>query len=74
MNTSFKDAAAGLCETRQHNRGRTHSAFGRSYCHIRCPFCLETVTAYIWSLSGGGKRCLCGAIHDSMGNTYKRKE
>jgi hypothetical protein len=27
-----------------------------------CPFCMEEVKAYVWSLSGGGKRCQCGAL------------
>lgn len=41
---------------------------------IQCPFCEREVRAYWWSLSGGGKKCLCGAKHDSMGMTSPRKE
>lgn len=29
---------------------------------IRCPFCATHVTVRTWSLAGGGKRCLCGAL------------
>lgn len=36
---------------------------------IRCPFCLTLVKAYHWSLAGGGKKCTCGAKHDSWGFT-----
>lgn len=28
-----------------------------------CPFCGAEVKAYVWSLSGRGKRCECGAFH-----------
>lgn len=35
---------------------------GRSTMTLRCPHC-ETVTEVrLWSLSGSGKRCECGAI------------
>ena len=37
---------------------------------IVCPFCSETVKAYLWSLSGGGKRCTCGAMLDAFGNAH----
>jgi hypothetical protein len=36
---------------------------------IECPFCGQEVRAYWWSISGGGKRCLCGAKHNSAGMT-----
>ena len=32
---------------------------------IDCPFCDTTVTAYDWSIAGGGKRCDCGAMFAS---------
>jgi hypothetical protein len=38
---------------------------------IECPFCNDDVKAYLWSLSGGGKRCACGAIIRTGGNAYK---
>lgn len=39
--------------------------------YIECPFCLNEVKAFLWSLSGGGKRCGCGALFGSHGNAYK---
>ena len=33
------------------------SEFGRSRMLIRCPFCHTETWAYIWSISGHGKRC-----------------
>ncbi len=39
---------------------------------IKCPFCGTTSRAFIWSLSGGGKKCVnkkCGAKHNSTGST-----
>lgn len=49
------------------------SSMGRTSIDITCPFCGETVTAYVWSLSGGGKRCPCGAKHGSTGLSRKNK-
>jgi len=41
---------------------------GKSYIYITCPFCSTKVRAFIWSLSGGGKKCPeCKAIHTSYG-------
>lgn len=37
-----------------------------------CPWCGDSVKAYLWSMSGGGKRCLCGAIFSSRGDGYKK--
>lgn len=43
---------------------------GRTRIKIACPFCGEVVTAYLWSLAGGGKRCPgCGALHGHQGFT-----
>lgn len=47
------------------------SKFGKSTCVIRCPFCKQDVTVYMWSLAGSGKKCLCGALHSSLGRTFK---
>ena len=33
------------------------SAHGKSTVDVLCPFCKEKTTAFVWSLSGGGKRC-----------------
>ncbi len=43
---------------------------GRTEVDIRCPFCRSTVTARKWSLAGGGKRCVCGALFGSTGSAY----
>ena len=69
---TFRDIATA--ERREHERSATVSAFGRSYCTITCPFCGAQVRAYIWSLCGGGKRCPCGTLHGSMGQTYKKPD
>lgn len=52
---------------RRHSRSTAFSVFGRSYCYITCPFCGAEVQAFIWSLSGSGKKCDCGALHGSTG-------
>lgn len=36
---------------------------------IKCPWCSASVRAYWWSISGGGKKCTCGAMHNSAGMT-----
>lgn len=42
---------------------------GRTRVLIRCPFCLSQFWAYVWSISGGGKRCeCCGSMHGSFGS------
>lgn len=49
--------------------------FGRASVKIVCPFCGTIVTAYIWSLAGGGKKCPdCGAIHTAMGGSFPIKK
>lgn len=72
MKTTYKDFGCSETEVREHERTATIAQFGKSYCHIICPFCFARVRAYIWSLSGGGKRCPCGALHDNNGQTHKR--
>lgn len=47
---------------------RSAGARGRTTVRIRCPFCSTTFQAYVWSISGGGKKCPgCGAMHASFG-------
>lgn len=36
---------------------KTKSEHGRSKGAVRCPCCEEITDIYIWSFSGGGKRC-----------------
>lgn len=63
------------------SKGRTYavqdrrSEMGRSRVMIRCPFCHTSFWAFIWSISGSGKKCEgCGAMHGSMGVAYPVKE
>jgi len=46
---------------------------GKSRIKVECPFCGTRFWAYIWSISGGGKKCenkKCGAKHGSSGIAY----
>ena len=48
------------------------SRHGRSTMKIECPFCKEMNVAYLWSLSGGGKRCEgCGAMFGPHADAYQ---
>jgi len=50
---------------------------GRSTCYVDCPFCKATVTCYVWSLAGCGKKCpTCNALLTTSTATkrYKIKE
>ena len=38
------------------------NANGRRVVVVRCPFCRCVVEAHLWSISGSGKRCECGAV------------
>ena len=50
---------------------RRRSEMGKSRVLIECPFCLTQFWAYVWSISGGGKKCPnCGSIHTSFGVAY----
>lgn len=70
--TTYKDLKSA--ERREHERSGVNSAAGRSYYYITCPFCNASVKTYVWSIAGGGKRCPCGALHTSLGATYKRAD
>ena len=37
-------------------------AKGQRVVGVLCPFCDCVVEAYLWSISGSGKRCECGAV------------
>jgi hypothetical protein len=44
---------------------------GKTRIKIECPFCCATFWAFIWSISGHGKKCTnCGAMHASFGGAY----
>jgi hypothetical protein len=48
-----------------------YPAHGRTSVTIECPFCLSRFTAFVWSISGRGKKCSnCGALHTSFGIAY----
>jgi hypothetical protein len=50
------------------------SGLGRRWIMIRCPFCSWESKAFVWSLSGSGKRCenrACRALFGSMGIARK---
>lgn len=62
---------------RSANAGREFKLFGfisemgRRRAQCDCPFCNARFTVYVWSLSGGGKKCPnCGAMFGSMGVAY----
>lgn len=40
---------------------------------FNCPFCKDEVKAYVWSISGSGKRCTCGALFYRSGLGYNFK-
>ena len=43
---------------------------GLSTIRIVCPFCEDSMDAYIWSFASTGKRCLCGAIISNTGGYH----
>lgn len=48
-----------------------YSEKGRTRVKIKCPFCFQRFWAYVWSISGGGKKCTnCGAMHASFGQAW----
>jgi len=51
-------------EWKAHRQHNYRGAMGKSTVDIDCPYCGETITAYVWSLSGTGKKCPCGALHN----------
>lgn len=55
-------------EHREHTGLRELSrSVGRILVEIVCPFCGDSVRAYLWSLAGSGKRCECGAVLGQSG-------
>lgn len=69
--TMFKDIRRDDCEALPWSGYTLSSTMGRTKMAITCPFCERHMTAYRWSLSGGGKRCDCGAILGGYGDAYK---
>lgn len=58
---------------KQHNWRNGMSVHATSYIYITCPFCGAETRAYIWSLAGSGKKCICGAMHTGFGLTVPVK-
>lgn len=70
--TTFADMHDPRCVQREwKNIGGYRSEIGRSSFRLRCPFCSRELRVAVWSISGGGKRCECGAIFGSGGSAYK---
>ena len=65
--TRFSDLSLN-CERREYEVHRHGLESPSSVVwYFDCPWCGEEIKAYLWSLSGGGKRCRCGAIFGSWG-------
>lgn len=71
--TTWNDVNKPECEQRTFRMYTEYSRVGRTRLHITCPFCDGSVTAFLWSISGGGKRCDCGAMLGGRGVAYKLK-
>ena len=69
--TTWNDTNKPGCEERAFTTALGASTMGRSRVYISCPFCHSTVKAYLWSLSGSGKRCDCGALFGARGIAYR---
>jgi hypothetical protein len=78
LKTTWNDVTAGLVDDTIERRQITLRRVGLErpssvIWYIECPFCNSDVKAYLWSLSGGGKRCDdCGAILGT-GEGFRRK-
>lgn len=73
LKTTYNDARN--VERRPHESHSYASAIGRSSVLIDCPFCEHTTVAFLWSLSGCGKRCPeCGAMHTAGGWSFRKRQ
>lgn len=62
-----------LIEKKQYDSFNYRADFGRASIQVVCPFCNTRVTAYVWSMAGGGKKCPgCGAMHTGFGLTIRK--
>lgn len=48
-----------------------YSTVGRTSVSVTCPVCNAKTTAFLWSLSGSGKLCTCGALLTPAGAWVK---
>ena len=74
IKTTWDDINKEECEKRDYKMWQGFSEHGKSTVDIDCPFCGDTVQAFIWSLRGCGKRCGCGALFGAFGSAYKLGE
>ena len=77
LKTTINDVYNDKIETEQRDYKAYNrcSEFGKSTIDIDCPFCKTTMTAYIWSICGSGKRCKnCGAILSAVTGAHRRKQ
>lgn len=51
-------------DKREHGGFYNRHIVGRSQVKVTidCPFCNAAVECFLWSVSGGGKKCKCGAV------------
>jgi len=50
-----------------------YSDHGKSTIFVMCPFCKKETVAYMWSISGSGKKCnFCTNTLLTMGTAFKR--
>lgn len=69
--TAFSDIRKGA-EQRRYEVHRQRLEYPSSITiYFDCPWCGNEVKAYLWSLSGSGKKCHCGAIFGSGSRCYK---
>lgn len=73
MSLARRDAEARQVESRPWVTQWRVSENGKTRIGLECPFCIEVVEIYVWSLPNG-KRCLCGAMHGRMGSTHWVKD
>lgn len=62
MKTTWNDVNKPNCERAPFKVVARIEQNGKTRVQIVCPFCSNPLWAYVWSLSGSGKRCSCGAL------------
>ena len=73
LKTTWKDVGNKDVEQKDFTATLFNREHGKSTIKIICPFCGHNFFAYIWSISGIGKRCPdCGAMFGSGGVAYRK--
>ena len=58
----FLEGAKTILRERGYTTGGHVRTMGKSSVVAECPFCASSVTIYLWSIAGNGKKlCACGA-------------